>query len=435
MQNEECKMKSANCRASRSLHFAFVTFHFSFCILTSGQSEAQPGTDASSKATPARNPSVRTDFPGGQLGRHEWVGPGRLRAVLYREWDENRVNTQSTWYYFRLDGVRDVPLSIELTGLDDRYNGRPSHSIAERDKPFVSSDNVHWERLLTAQFDAKRSTLTIHVVPRTNTVWIAHLEPYTEEHLSRLAADFKGSPYLRVESAGQTVEGRDLPLWTITDPAVPESGKKVVWLMGRQHAWETHTSFCLEGAARLLLAGTPEAATLRRALLVRLLPMMDPDGVARGGTRLNRHGYDVNRHWNEVRVGDPQLGGKMPEIASAKRAIRDWLAAGHRIDLLLAFHDTQVDSFSMAPGNDPSMLKLHELMRGHRFSGRAIEVAVSGACPTVEGALSHEFGFPAGLIELGTIDLPTYGRYVTAPDRVRFGADLIAAVAETYRLK
>jgi hypothetical protein len=228
------------------------------------------------------------------------------------------------------------------------------------------------------------------------------------------------------------VEGRDLPLWTITDPAVPESRKKVIWLMGRQHAWETHTSFCVDGAARFLLADTPEAAKLRRQLLVRLLPMMDPDGVARGGTRFNRHGYDVNRHWNEVRVEDPEAWKKMPEIASAKRAIRDWLAGGHRIDLFLAYHDTQVDSLSMAPGNDPSLLRLYSLMRGFRFSGKAMGSNVPRSSSTVEGALNYEFGFPAGLIELGTIDLPTYGRFVTAPDRVQFGADTIAALGKVF---
>ncbi len=375
-------------------------------------------------------PSLDTHFPGGQLGRFEWVGHGHLRASLYREWDENRVNTQATWYYFRLDGVRDMPLAIELTGLGNVYNGQPSHSIADRDKPFFSLDNAHWRRLLTAEFDTTRSTLTIRITPTTDTVWIAHLEPYTEEPLRRLVRDFQGNPYLRINSAGRTVEGRDLPLWTITDPKVPVTAKRVVWLMARQHAWETHTSWCVDGAARFLLGGTPEAASLRRQLLVRLLPMMDPDGVARGGTRFNRQGYDVNRHWDEVHPEDPEVWRKMPEIASGKRAVRDWLAGGHRIDLFLALHDTQFDSLSMAPGDHPRLLKLHKLMQAFRFSGPA--TAVSSKASTVEGTLNREFGFPAGLIELGTVDLPSYGRYVTASDRVRFGADLARAMGPLF---
>ncbi len=383
-------------------------------------------------AAVAANPTVSTDFPAGQLGKHQWVRPGHLRAALYREWDENHVNTQATWYYFRLDGVRDVPLVIELTGLDDRYDGRPSHSIGEKDRPVVSSDNVHWQRLVAAEFDAKRSTFTLRLTPTTDTVWIAHLEPYTFENLNRLAADFKDSRYLRIESAGKTVDGSDLPLWTITDPAVPDAQKKVVWLMSRQHAWETHTSYCIDGAIRFLLADVPEAARLRRQLVVCVLPMMDPDGVARGGTRLNQLGYDTNRHWNEVRLNDPAACKKMPEIAAAKRAIRDWLAAGHRIDLFLAFHDTQIDYFSMAPGDDPHMLALHGRMRGFCFSGPAIPVQNAAKTGIVDGALHHEFGFPAGLIELGTIDLPTYGRFVTAADRVQFGADLIAAIGKLF---
>jgi hypothetical protein len=63
------------------------------------------------------DPSVHTGFPGGRLGEYQWVAPGHLRAVIYREWDHQRVNTQATWYYFRLEGVRGVPLTLEITGL------------------------------------------------------------------------------------------------------------------------------------------------------------------------------------------------------------------------------------------------------------------------------------------------------------------------------
>ncbi len=359
------------------------------------------------------------------MGPARWVGPGHLRATLYREWDENRINTQATWYYFRLEGVRGLPLTLELTGLADRYEGRPSHSIAERDKPCVSSDGVRWERLLSAQFDRERAVLTLRLTPETDTLWVAHLEPYTGEHLDRLAADHAGSPYLRRESAGRSVAGRDIPLWTVTDPEAPEGGKRVVWLMARQHAWETHTSYCLDGLVRFLLGETPEAAELRRRLLVRLLPMMDPDGVARGGTRLNRHGYDLNRHWDRVDPDDPGACASMPEIAAAKHALRDWLASGRPVDLFLSFHDTQDDVLILAPPlvEHPCLLRLLEEMRRIGFAG-GVQNAGSINASTVETALHAEFGILTGLVELGTADLPTYGRPPTAEDRVRFGADL-----------
>lgn len=361
---------------------------------------------------------VATDFESGQLGEHAWVAPGHLRATLYREWDAARGNTQATWYYFRLDGVRGVPLTIELAGLDDRYEGRPLHSIAERDKPFASADNRHWQRLPDALFDREHCTLTIRVTPETDTLWIAHLEPYTNADLAHLAGDYVGSDALDIGSAGRTVEGRDLPLWTISDPAVPDAEKRVVWLMARQHAWETHTSWCLEGLVRFLLGTDPEAAELRRRFLFRLLPMMDPDGVARGATRFNRHGYDPNRHWNAV---EPE---KMPEVFSAKAVIRTWRAAGGRIDLFLAFHDTQNDVLILAPPlvEHPLLRKLLALMRDAGFRG-GVQNAGSINSSTVETALHHEFGILTGLVELGTVD-------ATAADRIRFGAALARVLGQ-----
>ena len=371
------------------------------------------------------NPMVHTDFPSGQLGEYEWVAADRLRATIYREWDENHVNTQSTWYYFRLDGVRGVPLTIEITGLDDVYEGRKGHSLEQNDKPFWSVDNAHWEKLTTTTLDQERSTLIVHLTPPADVVWIAHLEPYTEEHLGRLADDCAGSRWLRMESTGRSVRGRDLPLWTITDPAPTAGGRKVVWLMGRQHAWETHTSWCLDGFSRYLLGSSPQAAELRRRLVVRLLPFMDPDGVARGGSRFNSHGYDLNRHWDTVDPADPAAWEKTPEIAAAKRALREWMGSGQPIHLFLSFHDTEDDKLLLAPAllENPLLGRLLRGMREIRFSGgRANAGAINSS--TVETALHKELGIITGLVELGTTDLPTWRRFVTAEDRVRFGADL-----------
>ncbi|MDH7570690.1 MAG: M14-type cytosolic carboxypeptidase, partial [Armatimonadota bacterium] len=339
------------------------------------------------------HPRVCTDFPGGQLGEHQWTSPTHLRAVLYREWDEKRLNTQATWYYFRLDGVKGVPLTVELTGLNDRYEGRPSHSVAEHDMPFVSDDNIQWRRLLTAQFHRERATLTLHVTPQHDTLWVAHLEPYTAEHLDKLLADHAGSRYLTTENAGKTVEGRALPLWSITDPTTPDDTKRVVWLMARQHAWETHTSWCVDGLVRFLLADTPAAAMARRRLLVRLFPMMDPDGVARGGTRFNRYGYDLNRHWDWVDPSDPSAWEKTPEIAAGKKAIADWLESGRPIDLFLAFHDTQHDVLMIpaALSQNAVINRLLEEMCRHRFT-RRVHTSTAAPGSTVHTALYHLHG-------------------------------------------
>ena len=95
---------------------------------------------------------------------------------------------------------------------------------------------------------------------------------------------------------------------TITEFAAESaSPPPTVWLMCRQHAWETGTSFVGEGAIRYLLSD--EAAPLRKSLVFKILPMMDPDGCARGGVRFNRNGYDLNRNW-DLAFGGPGSDGQ-----------------------------------------------------------------------------------------------------------------------------
>jgi len=92
-----------------------------------------------------------------------------------------------------------------------------------------------------------------------------------------------------------------------------------VWLMCRQHAWETGTSFVGEGAIRFPALGRGGPAA--RTLVFKILPMMDPDGCARGGVRFNRNGYDINRNWDSADPENPESRKLMPEICAAKKII------------------------------------------------------------------------------------------------------------------
>ena len=147
----------------------------------------------------------------------------------------------------------------------------------------------------------EKDEATFRVTPDSNAFWIAHIEPYTASRLERFLGEIRGSSCLKDEAIGKSVEGRELHLLTITDIGFSKYPPREVWLMCRQHAWESGTSFVGEGAIRFLLSD--EAAPLRRSLVFKILPMMDPDGCAHGGVRFNRHGYDVNRNWDSA---DPE---------------------------------------------------------------------------------------------------------------------------------
>jgi len=71
--------------------------------------------------------------------------------------------------------------------------------------------------------------------------------------------------------------------------------------------------------------------------------MVDPDGVARGGVRFNKYGYDLNRNWD---APDPKL---MPEIWAQRKAVLDWVDQGRRIDLFLSMHNNETIDYIATP--------------------------------------------------------------------------------------
>ncbi|MBM3793020.1 MAG: hypothetical protein FJW31_02925 [Acidobacteria bacterium] len=290
-------------------------------------------------------PIVHTGFEGAQLERVEPVTPTHFRALLRSDVDQDGRNRQANWYYFRIDGARGHEITVDLTNLLGEYNYRANRGAVTKDiVPVWSGDNVHWRHFTATDFhDEPQPFLRLTLKPTRDRVWIAHVPLYTNEHLARLERDVRRSPYSTIESAGRTPQGRAMPLWTFTDTAAPADAKRGVWLMFRQHAWETGSSWAGEGAVRFLISNHPDAARIRRACIFKIFPMADPDGLARGNVRFNAAGFDLDRNW------DVDNAVTMPEISAQKRSILAWLDAGRRLDLFLSLHNTETSEYLEAP--------------------------------------------------------------------------------------
>src|SRR5207247_9426856 len=118
--------------------------------------------------------------------------------------------------------------------------------------------------------------------------------PYTNQNLAKLLRSFHSHPHVKRETRGKTVGGRYILLLTVTNPKVSDEKKRVVWLMARQHSWEAGTSWVAEGLLRFLLSSEPQAVRIRDDFVFKIFPMADPDGVARGGVRLDRKSTRLN---------------------------------------------------------------------------------------------------------------------------------------------
>jgi hypothetical protein len=216
--------------------------------------------------------SVHANFEGAALGRLERVSKTHFRCGVKGESDQAGRNRQANWYYFRVDGAKGQALTIDLIDLPGEYNYRPNRGAVTGDTlPWYSADNQQWRQIETAEYQAATPLLRIRLTPRANKIWIAHIPPYTNQHLQRLLGQFKTHPALHQQVAGRTVQGRKILLLTITDERAPAEQKKVIWLMFRQHSWEAGSSWAGEGALRFLLSADPNDRQLPAFLIEQMI--------------------------------------------------------------------------------------------------------------------------------------------------------------------
>ncbi len=360
-------------------------------------------TPALCQTTTPSSISISTDFEGGKLGGIRQLSETHWACTLAGESDADDRNRQASWYYFRINGAPGTPLTIELTDLVGEYNYTyGSHPVTSETRPVISYDQTQWHHLTDqqVQWNEADTTLRLTFTPERDTVWVAHIPPYTTELLGQLLDTYQGYPSVVLRTIGYTPEGRPLHLMSITNPEVALDQKKVVWLMARQHAWEAGTSYVMDAALRYLL-DSAQGQALLDSIVFQIIPMGDPDGVARGGVRFNAYGHDLNRNWDHV------VAEEMPEIAAQKRAITTWLSDGHPIDLFVTLHNTERADYLQGPDQPVGQRLWQGMVNGSSFESdeglRAMATSTTPGKPgrmTVNQALWAEEQVPAYLMEL-----------------------------------
>lgn len=204
------------------------------------------------------------------------------------------------WFHFRLTGVRGVPLTIHLTnaGASAYPRGWPGY------RAVYTEDRQSYRRADTSYEDG---VLTIRHVPRADSVAFSYFAPYPMERHAELVARTAAKPGVRVESLGRSLDGQEMDLLTI---GTPGAGKRVCWLIARQHPGETMAEWWMEGfLERLADPADALARTLLERCVFHVIPNMNPDGSRRGHLRTNAAGVNLNRAWAE-----PSMGTS-PEVA------------------------------------------------------------------------------------------------------------------------
>ena len=124
---------------------------------------------------------------------------------------------------------------------------------------------------------------------------------------------------LTVELLGTSEQGRDIELLTITNDASSDPDKEDIFIIGRQHAAESGSSYMIQGLIDFLISDDVDAATLRDQYTWYIVPMVNADGVFLGKSRETFLGNDPNRDWgNDDSVEINVVRGRIQLIDNTK---------------------------------------------------------------------------------------------------------------------
>jgi hypothetical protein len=183
--------------------------------------------------------------------------------------------------------ARDLVLHLDLSGEGSRPNFDTSYygGMPKRDFIYVQRPGEPWQRV-DGGTSGWVANIQMTLPPGDTKIGLAPWYTYGDYHA--YIAGLKPHPHLKKSIIGKSDRGREHWELTITDPAAPATGKRRVFWHAREHAYETFSSFAIEGVVDFLLSD--EAAGIRKRYEFVLHPMTNLDGVALGYEY--RGGYD-----------------------------------------------------------------------------------------------------------------------------------------------
>lgn len=271
---------------------------------------------------------IDTGFENASPLWYETASDGSISVFLIYDLERASPNRAAGHIHFRLHARPGSRQTLEFKNLDNVWNGQPGSVARELKALVVSTDGKVWRSVATEALPENRIRLSVEM-PGPE-LYIARVEPYRIRDLEEWIGRIRRSRWVQVSTLGETAEGRPLEMIRVGDPKAPFR----IFVRARAHPWESGGNWVVEGLVERLLAGDADAKRFRNRFAVYLLPMANKDGVARGRTRFNVRGKDLNRNWDKP--ADPALA---PENAALERWLEGMIRAGRKPDLALELHN------------------------------------------------------------------------------------------------
>ena len=269
---------------------------------------------------------IDTSFENASPLWYEAASDGAIQIYLVYDHERDSPNRAAGHIHFLLHAKTGAKLTLEFRNIDNVWNGQPGSVARELRTMVVSENGRDWKPIPTESLPGDRVRLAVEMPgPK---LYVARVEPYRLSDLAHLLDSIRRSPRAQMTPIGKTAGGRDLEIVRIGDGRAPYR----VFVRARAHPWEAGSSWVAQGLIQRLLRDDARRFLERYTLYV--LPLANKDGVARGMTRFNVLGKDLNRNWDKP--ADPAIS---PENAALERWLEASIAAGRQPHLALELHN------------------------------------------------------------------------------------------------
>lgn len=280
-------------------------------------------------AVGANSLRFNAQFECGNLRKAIWVREFEYDLILN---PDVNTNHHHQWFYFEVSNMTaDIPYRFNIVNcekLNSQFNFgmKPvMFSVTEsiEGRPFwfrVGTDICYYKNHFTRSAQATggvkgktyyTATFTVKFKHNKDICYMAYHFPYsyttlqTHIHVWDRSVDHS-QIFFRNQTLCQTINGNNVPVLTIT--AQPKSysrdhveelrSRPYIFLSGRVHPGESNASWVMKGTIDFLVSKKPAAQQLRENFIIKIVPMLNPDGVINGNHRCSLAAEDLNRRWD-----------------------------------------------------------------------------------------------------------------------------------------
>jgi hypothetical protein len=349
-----------------------------------------------------------------------------IKVTLPPDYERESLNRQTDHWYFRLEADKGTRVKLILSKfMADVYNGREATNWWNFEKDiscYISYDRKTWEAISTERLPGM--DLLVEFTMKSESVYIVRMPPYTISDLEDLKTRISNSRLVKIYNIGATVENRPLEIIQLGNPDAPNS----VIIRARAHPWEAGGNWVVEGLINKFISQVSKK--WQETFCVYIMPMANKDGVARGMTRFNLQGKDLNRNWD--RESDPAL---CPEKYALERFIQGLIDKGIKPSLGIDIHNDDAGGINLAKHSKDdirfikNMELFEKLMRERTSFSENVEYSwktagQSDSFVLFETGLLERYGIEAMVYELNANWIKSLNKMPSQDDWIKIGENL-----------